>query len=720
MSIGSPLGLMLLDFETQSIVSIINPLYTSHYSTKALCMSWGLQGGTGRLWWHGEPCPDELIAHVEAGGLIGASNARFDREIWNYVATNDHDFPETDDKQWFCTQAQSRCAGLPSALDKAAKALGLLTRKSTRGTLLISRCCIPPFSEDPQDYADLGAYCLQDWVVMDAAARAVPAITPVQLEDYQLNERINDRGIRIDRDLARAASAYAEAERSEINKKLDHITCGTITKCTQYKRVSTWLRECLEDDGLEDVVKLMVKHITDKETGITRKMYSSDKGVRANMMSGHRDGVFCLPWDIMTLLGLMEDAGGSAVSKFHRMDQKASPVDDRVRGILRYAGAPSTQRYSSLGLQVHNFRRDAFSPAYAEFLKEQMLKGEVLRGLDLKRDAGTPALAEAVAELKRQGEDTKSLNGKVLGVMDTLGRLLRSAIIPAAGKVFVVGDWNAVESRMTAWLVGDENKLDLFRRGDCPYCYAAEGIYGYPINKKDHPDQRSVGKVTDLALGFLGGEGALASMAEQYKVYIPPESRQDIVDAYRARHPKTVAFGNACEAAAIRAIKYPGVHQKVRNVSYVFCEGDGALYCVLPGGMNVLRYPEARLEMVLPPWSTPQKPAKKITQITALKAAFTPKAGAKEWARHSLWRGLFVENVAQAECCQELRGCLVECEDEDLDVVFHVHDEIVLEVWEKDAPRAVEILQDMLETTAEYLPGLPLVAKPEIMTRYGK
>ncbi len=525
---------------------------------------------------------------------------------------------------------------------------------------------------------------------MDKVALAVPLLTPEAIEEYQLNERINDRGIKIDRALARAASQYADAERSEINAKLVVVTCGFITKCTQYRRVGTWLRECLEDDGLEDIVKLMIRYKTDKETGEELKKYSADKNVRINMISGHESGQFKLPPDVMDVLMLMEDAGGSAVSKFGKMDQLADPIDDRVRGVLRYAGAPSTLRYSSMGLQVHNFRRDAFKSQEAEILKAAMLRGEDLSYTTKK--------------------------GEKLSLMNILGMLLRSAIIPEKGKIFVVGDWNAVESRMTAWISGDTKKLAMFERGDCPYEHAAEGVYGRPINKKDDPVERNVGKVLDLACGFMGGTGALLSMAANLRIYIDPDKADDLVKSYRDSHPKIVACADGLLAAAQRAVINPDTDHKYRRIVYRFNSDDGALYCTLPDGKTKLRYPDCRFEMKPVPWDENElRP-----QLTALKAAFTPRADVKEWTRHGLWRGIFLENVVQASCAKLLRECNAQCEDEKLPVIFHVHDEIIVEIETARAEIALEKLQGIMEHTPDWLKGLPLVAKPELMKRYGK
>lgn len=671
---------LLIDFETQAMVGINNPLYTCSIDTKIICMSWGFMGGSAALWWAGQPIPDEIIRHVKSKGLIGASNASFDRKVWKNIGVRDHGFPETDDDQWFCTQAQSRVAGLPSALDKSAKALQLTARKSRRGNELIKKCSIPPFSENPQDYADLGAYCLQDWVVMDKVARSIPFLNAVQEDDYLLNETINSRGIKIDRELAEAAKNYAEVERGEISDQLVLATSGAVKKPTQSSRFRLWLVERLEKTN-SSAVGLMKKQVNGQEK------WCADKNVRTNLLSGH--GIdYTLSDDVLRALQLMNDAGGSAVAKYGKMAVLAHPDDDRVRGCLRFAGAPSTLRFSSMGLQVHNLKRDAFSSEEAEFYRSQMLRGS----------------------------DLVDQNGDPVSVMETLGKLLRSAIIPKKNHVFIVGDWNAVESRMTAYLAGDTDKLTMFERGECPYCYAATSFYGRPINKKEHSDERQVGKVIDLACGFLGGPGALASMATSLRIHIDPDRRQEMVDAWRANHPLIVKYGDALLKAATKAVAHPHSYQHAGSIKYYFSAEESALYCDLPGEVNSLRYADCRLEKRPLPWDkTKMRP-----QLTALKAALNPAFDAIEWPRHSLWRGLLLENVVQAVCAQILRAAVKKCEKNSLDVIFHTHDEIIVEVPLERADDARTQLQLIMETTPQYLTGLALKSTPKVMVRYGK
>ena len=209
--------------------------------------------------------------------------------------------------------------------------------------------------------------------------------------------------------------------------------------------------------------------------------------------------------------------------------------------------------------------------------------------------------------------------------------------------------------------------------------------------------------------GFLGGTGALASMAAQYRIYVPEDQQQNIVDGWRARHPKVVQFGDRLQAMAMAAMRNEGVWFECGPVAYKF---DGtALFCRLPDGKTLLRYPEARIEMTEAPWGD------LVPSLTALKAAFKPKADSSEWPRHGLWRGLLLENVVQASCAIMLRDITWEFQD---CAVFHVHDELILEVDKDQAEGYVSALQEAMETPPDWCEGLPLKAPAGIMTRYGK
>jgi DNA polymerase len=270
--------------------------------------------------------------------------------------------------------------------------------------------------------------------------------------------------------------------------------------------------------------------------------------------------------------------------------------------------------------------------------------------------------------------------------------------------VFVIGDWSAIEARGLPWLADSPcaaRVLDVFRRGEDIYLHTADEMGGY---------DRQIGKVATLALGFGGAHGALAAMGRAYGVYLPEHEAKRVVRDWRRANAWAPAFWKQLDRAAKAAIRHPGQWFDAGMVSYCFAEGHlgGSLLAKLPGGV-LLTYPRTRIEA-----------GEYGPVITAMKAAWTPKAEAKEWPRVTLWHGLLAENADQAFCARLLRSALLELDKQGLPVVLHTHDEIVLEVKEAEAEAARDFLGAQMCETPYYAPGLPLTAEPVIRERYSK
>ena len=276
--------------------------------------------------------------------------------------------------------------------------------------------------------------------------------------------------------------------------------------------------------------------------------------------------------------------------------------------------------------------------------------------------------------------------------------MLRPALIPAKGKHFVVADWSAIEGRVNPWLAGSafgEAKLDVFRRKLDPYKVNAAATYSVAYEDVTG-EQRQVGKVQELALGFAGGVGAFASMGRNYGVQIGEAQARKIVDAWRRANPWSVPFWSELEEAYTRAMRNKGHEFTAGRVAYLY---DGQhLWYALPSG-RVLCYPYARLE---------------ADGVTYAKASWKPAADAKEWPRARLWKGLACENITQATANDILRNALRQLDD----VVLHVHDEIVIET---DKPEVVEAaLERIMCSPPAWADGLPLGVEINTMTRYSK
>lgn len=674
--------MIVLDFETRSRVDLKaagSAVYVADPSTEIICLALAdLNTGTEWLWFphRGEPYLEMLNAinnAVAAGEFIIAHNAEFDQGIYEFVATNDYKFPQIPSELWYCSMAQCRVNNLPAALGDAAWALNLKQRKDHKGANLIQQLSIPQkdgsFNYDALLLSEIGSYCLQDVRVTVEVYNNTRRMTVNEHLDWLKNCEINERGVRVDIGLAVLALMYAGREQTEIGAELSALTGGVIDKHTQGQRVKKWLTDNL--GIMHPIVTEMEIHKDGK------KKQSLDKNIRRNILTKIAEGEFMTApgSNISQVIELIDDGNKSSVAKFKRMLDMADKDDGRVRGAFVFAGASATLRYASRGLQLHNMRRDCWNPVETKNIK-----------IDMMRDG--------------------NLNyGN--GVMDTLSKLLRPALIPDDGKVFVVGDWSAIEAGVLPYLsnsTGGDKKLDLIESGADIYVAAAKAM---GLGK----DSRQLGKVSELACGFGGGWRAFAAMARNYGLLMNEDDADEIVQKWRQANYWAVDFWAKLERAAKNAIEQPLTKFTAGMITYIFIPEHigGTLICTMPGD-HILQYTYAKIEKVKAPWGDI------IPSITALKTSYKPKADAKNWPRGSLYGGLLAENVTQGFAAAILRAKLRDLNE----VVAHVHDEIVMEVSREASGATKVMLKSWMEEVPEWAEGLPLKAEPVIMERYGK
>jgi DNA polymerase len=392
---------------------------------------------------------------------------------------------------------------------------------------------------------------------------------------------------------------------------------------------------------------------------------SIDKTVRANLLACDD-----LNPAVREVVQAADDLWASSVAKFQRLAQLADVEDARVRGAFVFAGGSATGRASSYGAQVHNFTRKVAKDPAA--VRQSMVRGHRL----------VPAHGPRIT--------------------DVLRSMLRPALVPAPGHVLVVADWSAIEGRVNPWLAGSnagEYKLDVFRSGLDPYIVNAAATYNVAYDAVSD-SQRQVGKVQELALGFAGGIGAFAAMGRGYGLTLPEHEAQKMVNAWRHANFWAPPFWSQLEFAYLSAMRQPMREFSAGRVTYLFDRQH--LWYVLPSG-RVLCYPFARFD--------------EEGNLTYAKAAWKPMADATEWPRARLWRGLACENVTQATAHDLLRHALRELV---WSTVLHVHDEIVLEVPEADADRALAWMTTVMTTPPDWATGLPLAVGAKVMSRYGK
>lgn len=706
-----------IDFETQSEadLTITGGLkYALDTTTRALLLSWAIGNDEPvKLWcpnlsdelvpevWtyvrsrmaHIETCPPDLVEMLrQPDGYLVAHNMGFDRGIWQQVATPDNGFPEIRIEQTLDSMGQFQASNLPGQLEWAGRALGL-GHKTVGGKAIMQRFARrqDPLPGSEADIAALMAkglsrekaiasaieawdlyctYAVQDTALMRDVWNCTRPLDMQEWQEYWVSERINDRGMLADLDVCRGAVSYREEEALHVAAECARLTDGQITGPTLTKQINEWLYERLPEDLAAGMVKAR-----DEETGEATRLTGA-KDVMTRLLEDIQTSDTPPTDDVIELIELLQFGRSSSAVKFEKILNQE--VDGRLSGSYVFNGAGQTGRYSSRGVQVHNLPRS--------YLENE------LDVLDMVA-AGVP-----IDQLREIGP-----------VSSVLAKLIRPTFIAPEGKVFVWGDWSAIEARVNPWLANtrdaDAAVLEPFRNGDDLYILNAEAIFNIPADvlyeryengDKEAKGMRQAGKVAVLALGFLGSVGALKAMARGYGMRLTDEEARLIVDGWRDRNRWARRFGDKCEEAAFSAMAHPMKVYPAGRLKYQYVPElmAGTLVCFLPD-MRPIVYPKAKVKKV-------EKFGHDVDAITYLNGM----------GYRALWNGLMVENGTQATAASILRATLTKLEQQEPDtLVGHTHDEVIGEVPEAMASGFAERLERAMTEGFSWTEGLPLAAE---------
>ena len=674
-----------LDFETRSSADLKKVglhVYAAHPTTSVLCAAYAFGDEEEIYLWHpGMHPPVRLLAHVAAGAEVRAWNAAFEFQIWNNCC---RDWPPLKIEQMTCTMVQSYAMGLPGSLEGGAAALGITEQKDMAGGRLMIQMSKPK-TEDPltwwdgdERFARLYEYCRQDVRVERAASKRLLPLSPYEKRVWQLDQRINDRGITVDVEAVKRAIALVDAEKARLDAEMRAITGNRVAACSAVQQIKDFLEFYgVTGDGL-------------------------DKAAVAGHLSMDLDPV------ARRVLELRAEAGKAATSKFGPMVASAG-ADNRVRGCFQYSGA-NTRRWAGRRIQLHNLKRPTIKNHVVEAIINDISAGASAAEIDMCY--GSP--------------------------MGLLGDCTRSFLTAAPGHELLVADFSAIEARVLAWLSGQENILEVFRNGQDIYKIAAAAIFGAAPDKISD-EQRQVGKVAVLALGYGGGVGAFQTMAKSYGVRMEPAygylmdvaspeqrarakemwaatkieeiSEKEFIASeltkvfWREANPRIVDYWSELEIAAISATLNPG--QFFGNGNVRFKKAGSFLWCQLPGG-GVICYPYPEVKEVKTPWGTP-------------KQGFTYMAEdgtSRKWMRFTTYGGSLAENITQAVSRDLLADAMLRLDAAGFSIVATVHDEIICEM-----PIGVAALQNMIAAMTEnpkWALSLPLKASGFVSRRYRK
>lgn len=411
---------MHIDFETRCRLDLkVVGAYKYSKHAEVMCLAYG-----EKIWFPGYREPLELLDHVEAGGLLYAWNAAFERLIWMNVMVPKFKWPQVDDKQWRCKMCEAAAMSAPLKLEQAGTFFGLDQVKDKEGKKVMMDMTKPQkktgqFKSSPEMLKRLGEYCLQDVASEAATSEVTRPLTTFEQAVWQYDLKINSRGLPIDVPLAKAATKLWSRYCEILNTELIILTRGHIESVSEVAKMTKWI--C--------------------QQGVSVPSLAADV-LDTTLL---RDD---LPDHVRRVIEIRKEGGSAAVAKFPAMLQ-AVEEDGRVRGVLQYHAA-STGRWGGRIIQPQNLPRGV-----------------------IKTDE---EIEWAINRVMHQDLDSLQLYfNSAMG--DVMGSLVRPTIAASPGKKFIACDFAAVEARGVAWASREKDLIEAFVSGKDVYVEMASSIY---------------------------------------------------------------------------------------------------------------------------------------------------------------------------------------------------------------------------------------------------
>lgn len=588
-------------------------------------IDWGLDGDE-----------DEFLSLLKDDSVLcTAYNANFERttlsKFYGYYCHPD---------RWRCTAVLASTLGLPRSLKDAGEALGLAEdqKKLKTGQALINYFCKPckPTKSndgrtrnyprhDPDKWRLFITYNRQDVTTEQAIGVRLADYRPnaAEQELWSVDQLICDRGIKIDRPYVEGIVNYDKQRQEDLKAEAQEIS--GLTNPNSVAQLKAWFASRGETTLGSDCSKDTVAW------ALTRD---------------HAP-------DVRRMLEIRQALGKTSTKKYVAMLDSVCD-DDRVRGMLQFYGANRTGRWAGRIVQLQNLPQNH------------------IEDLDLAR--------QTVA--RQDFEALELLYGEPAQVFS---ELVRTAFIPSTDCRFVVSDFSAIEARVIAWLAGEQWRLDVFINGGDIYCASASRMFKVPVKKhgvNGHLRQR--GKVAELALGYGGGVGAMATMDKAGA--IPEDERQGIVDQWRAASPQITKLWKTYERAAKTAIRERRTIKVKHGITFYMKEN--ILFVKLPSGRSIA-YWGARID-------------EESGQL-----CYYGVGENHNWQLLRTYGGKLTENIVQATARDCLGVKLIQVTELGYKVVAHVHDEMIVDVPKSDT-EAANTIDTLMAEPIDWAPGLPL------------
>lgn len=682
-----------IDFETRSLAdlrAVGEHAYAQHPTALPLMLAYNTRGmnrtkvedffETPNYSANAVPeCPREIRDAIARGDTFVAHNARFEQSIWYWVCHVRWGWPMPE--LWSCTARRARYWGLRASLDGAASDLELTVQKDKRGKEFIDTFCKPrrkikgvirkPWAEpweEPVKWQEGLEYCGTDVDVEMGIDDLLPDLPPFEQSIWELDFKMNTRGLPIDVENVDRATVFSEVYTAEAVAKFNAITG---LNPTQRDRVLEYINQREEIEELGDL-----------RSKTLRRLITTD-----------------FPEDLRDVIDIRLETSKASVKKLIKM-RSCTTSDGRARGLFLDYGA-HTGRWTAKRIQPQNFTR------------------------------GNKHTQKAVhAFLERWGPDWQDKADLIFArPLGALASSMRGFIKAPEGKKIVVGDYAQIEARVLAWLAREMELLEAFRQGKDPYVgFGAKYIYirdyddcfeivdGRRQVKEDFGKQRQVSKSAVLGAGFGLGKRQFVVYCDNQDIIITEAEAETTITAYRKAHPAICHWETGlwarCERAAIIATTSEGKRIGVRGTDIIFTvhridEQRYWLLCYLPSGRHIAYYrPKVRLGTRFG----------RTKEILSFRTEWVGKS-----YREDTYGGKLVENIVQGTARDIMALGALNAEAAGYPVIGLVHDEVVtLPDDAFNGDKAHEKLCELMCDLPAWVTDCPIEAEGGTLYRYGK
>lgn len=644
---------IFIDIETFSSVDIKSSgayKYIESPDFEILLIGYAFNEGDARVvdLAQGESIPEELdMALRDPSVRKHAHNAVFERLSFKRIG---YDIPAA---QWYCTSVKAAYCGLPLALDAVSKVLDLESKKLDTGKLLIKyfSCPCKPTKINGGRTRNYPHHAPEKWGMYkeynkyDVLAEreihlrlAKYKIPEVERRVYVLDQDINDRGIMVDMQLAESAI------------EVDTLYSEKLTE--EAKRIT----------GLENPNSLaQLKPWVERKTGFKVESLSKESILPLIDALKHDRG------PVYEMLCIRQRLSRTSVKKYYAMINCAMS-DNRVRGMFQFYGANRTGRWAGRLLQLQNLSKNHVA------------------------NIGMPR------ELIREG-DWDTVEMMYGDVSDILSQLVRTALIAPQGKILSVADFSAIEARVISWLADEKWRMDVFHGDGKIYEATGSKMFGVPISAITKGSVlRDKSKISELALGYEGGVGALKRMGGE-RMGLSEIEMRNLVVRWRDANPAIVKMWKEIGNAAISAVRYrKPVRCTPRNILF---ECDGRFMTItLPSGRQLF-------------YSEPTFKDGSIRYKGTIQAT-------RQWGNVDTYGGKLTENIVQAIARDLLAHSMLALDAAGFELICHIHDENIAEIPKGNAKAHHDEMIRIMSIPPEWASDLPLRAEGYVTPFYCK